>query len=51
MDRQLQSVEEEVKAEEERNSELLQSNEQFESQIRELEHLFSVSLPAVMAAI
>merc|ERR1712226_49631 len=41
MDRQLQSVEEEVRGEEERNAELLQANAHFEQQIKELEHLFS----------
>ena len=42
MERQLQSVEEEVRGEEERNSELLQANSHFEEQIKELEHLYSV---------
>ncbi|XP_063719232.1 intraflagellar transport protein 81 homolog [Symsagittifera roscoffensis] len=41
MERQLQSVEEEVRGEEERNSELLQANSHFEEQIKELEHLYS----------
>ncbi|XP_075246844.1 intraflagellar transport protein 81 homolog [Convolutriloba macropyga] len=41
MDKQLQSVEEEVRAEEERNGELLQANSHFEHQIKDLEHLFS----------